>query len=214
MNKHRGAGDLLVYQLRNSLYVNLTNRCTAHCVFCRREAFPVAGGYDLRLEREHTVAEFLEAIGDPCRYREVVFCGFGEPTIRPAELLDIARTLKRRGAYIRLNTNGHGNLIYKENIVPKLAGLVDEVSISINAPESEAYSKIVRPEFGEPTFAAVIDFTIACRECIPIVVLTAVDLPSVDLEACRRLAEQLGVGFRVRPYEEVVGNLAGPSLRG
>jgi TatD DNase family protein len=208
MSKHTEAGDLLVYQLRNSLYVNLTSRCTAHCVFCRREAFPVAGGYDLGLEREHTVPEFLEAIGDPCRYREVVFCGFGEPTIRLAELVDIARALKRSGVYLRLNTNGHGNLIHKENIVPKLAGLLDEVSISINAPESQAYSKIVRPEFGEPTFGAVIDFTIACRECIPRVVLTAVDLPSIDLEACRLLAEQLGVEFRARPYEEVVGSLA------
>ncbi len=199
-------GDVLVYPIRDRLYINLTNRCTAHCVFCRRETSPIASGYNLRLEREHDVQEYLEVIGDPGRYAEIVFCGFGEPTLRLDALLEISRALKRKGSRIRLNTNGHGNLIHGRNIAPELAPCVDEVSISIDAPDPESYRKLVRPDFGEAAFGAVIEFARACVGVVPRVTLTVVGVPAVDVEACRRLARSLNVELREREYQPMVGS--------
>ncbi len=198
--------DVLVYAIRDRLYINLTNRCTAHCVFCRRETSPVASGYDLRLAREHGVDEYLQAIGDPARYAEIIFCGFGEPTLRLQELLDIARTMKRRGSRLRMNTNGHGNLIHGRNIVPDLAPVLDEISVSIDAGDAAAYARIVRPDFGPGSFQAVIDFVRACKGRVPRVTLTAVELPNFDLTPVVNLARELGVDFRAREYQPMVGS--------
>ncbi len=198
--------DVLVYAIRDRLYVNLTNRCTAHCVFCRRESSPVASGYDLKLEKEHSVSSYLEAIGDPERYSEIVFCGFGEPTIRLDELLEIGRSLKARGARVRLNTNGHGNMIHRRDIVPDLATCLDEVSVSIDAADDKTYARIVRADFGPEAFRGVVDFVKACVGRIPRVLLTAVDIPNLELEAVRNLARELGVEFRVREYQPMVGS--------
>ena len=202
----RESGDVLVYAIRDSLYVNLTYDCTANCVFCRREMDPIASGYNLRLETNPPVEDYIQAIGDPRRYSEIVFCGFGEPTLRIAELVELCRILKSQGARLRLNTNGHGNLLHGRNIVPEIAPYLDEVSISIDAPDAECYLKIVRPQFGKTTFQSVIDFTKACVGVIPIVTLTAVDIPAVDMDACRRLARELNVNFRVREYQPMVGS--------
>ncbi len=199
-------GDVLVYTIRDRLYVNLTNRCTARCVFCRRESAPVASGYNLSLAVEPGVRAYLEAIGDPTRYREIIFCGFGEPTLRLDELIEIARHLKHRGIRTRLNTNGHGNLIHGRNIVPDIAPFLDEISISIDAADPQTYNRVVRPDFGQDSFAAVVDFVRECAGKIPSVCLTAVDLPGVDLEACRKLAAELNVDFRAREYQRMVGS--------
>ncbi len=200
------SGDVLVYQIRDRLYVNLTNRCTARCVFCRRESDPVASGYDLTLSREHSTSEYLAAIGDPGRYAEIVFCGFGEPTLRLGEMLEIARLAKSHGVRTRVNTNGHGNLIHGRNIAPELAACIDEVSVSIDTADPQTYARLVRPDFGPVSFQEVVDFIRACKGVIPLVTLTAVDIPAVDLDACRRLARDLGVEFRGREYQPMVGS--------
>jgi TatD DNase family protein len=205
--------DVLVYTIRDRLYINLTSRCTAHCVFCRRESSPVASGYDLHLSAEHGVTEYLRAIGDPNRYAEIIFCGFGEPTLRLPELLEIGRSLKARGCRLRMNTNGHGNLIHGRDIVPDLATCLDEVSISIDAGDAESYDRIVRPDFGPDSFRAVIEFVRACKGRIAGVTLTAVDLPNLDLGPVERLARELGVGFRAREYQPMVGSTDFTKLR-
>jgi TatD DNase family protein len=198
--------DVLIYVIRDRLYVNLTNRCTAHCVFCRRKIDPVASGYDLHLAREHTPEEYLESIGDPGRYAEIIFCGFGEPTLRLPELLAISRSLKARGCRLRMNTNGHGNLIHGRNIVPELTPFLDEISVSIDAGDAESYARIVRPDFGAASFEAVIDFVRACVGKIPRVTLTAVEIPNLNLEPIERLARELGVDFRGREFQPMVGS--------
>ncbi len=198
--------DVLVYAIRDRLYINLTNDCTAHCVFCQRECAPVASGYDLRLAREHTVTEYLEAIGDPSDYAEIIFCGFGEPTLRLDALTDIGMALKAQGCRLRLNTNGHGNLINGRDIAPELARFLDEVSISIDASDPVTYQKIVRPDFGERSFEAVLEFIRACKGRIPRVVITAVSLPAFDLGPLIELARELGVEFRAREYQPMVGS--------
>ncbi|RMG60511.1 MAG: YchF/TatD family DNA exonuclease [Deltaproteobacteria bacterium] len=194
----------LAYEIRNSLYLNVTNRCTNRCVFCsKRKDFFVKGHY-LKLDREPTVEEILEAAGDVTPYDEVVFCGFGEPTLRLEEIKTLARILRERGARkIRLNTDGLANLVHGRNVVPELAGVIDSVSVSLNAPDAATYARLCPNPYGEASFQFLLDFVRESRKHFREVQVTVVDLPGLDVEACRRLAEELGVPLRVREYNEV-----------
>jgi len=189
-----------IYPLKNSLYINLTNRCTNQCRFCLRNFCDDFYGYNLLLEDEPSVEEVLEAIKNAPQFEEAVFCGFGEPLIRLDALLAIAKALKARGYRVRVDTNGHGNLIHGKNIVPLLAENVDAISISLNAEKAEKYTHLCRPHFGKRTFEEVIKFAQDCVKHIGQVELTVVDLPDVDINACREIASSIGAKFRVRAY--------------
>jgi len=194
----------VVYKIRNSLYLNLTNRCTNACVFCaKRKDFHVKG-HLLRLPGEPSAADVLALVGDPGKYDEVVFCGFGEPLLRLEEVKEIARELKRRGARVRVNTDGLANLVHGRNVLPELAGLVDALSVSLNAPDAGTYARICPNKYGAASFPALLDFLREAPKHVPSVAATAVALPGLDTEAVRRLAESIpGVSFRLRSYNEV-----------
>lgn len=204
----------VTYAIRDSLYVNLTNACTDRCVFCALsdEQFwkgdgtsPFVKGHHLRMARDPSVEEVLADAGDPARYREIVFCGYGEPIIRLKELRETARRLKDKGArWIRLNTNGHGNLIHKRPVAGELKGLIDEVSVSLNTPDAQQYLEICRPAFGLETYDSIKQFIRECRDEGLRVVATVVAMTGVDIEACRKVAEEeLKVPYRVRTYDDV-----------
>jgi len=188
----------IAYELGGSLYLNLTNACPNRCIFCVRRFAPGVGGYNLWLAHEPSAAEVLAAIGNPTRYKEIVFCGYGEPTCRLDVLLEVARALKGKGVPLRLNTNGLGNSINGRDILPELAACLDVVSVSLNAADTDAYLRLCRPSFGTDAFPAVVSFLRRSKEFIPRVVASVVPREGVDIEACRRLAEDLGVEFRVR----------------
>jgi len=188
-----------VYKLGNALYINLTNRCTNRCRFCVRNKCSGVGGYDLWLDREPTPQEVIDRIDAPSKYNEIVFCGYGEPMVKLDEIIAIARVLKEKGARIRINTNGQANLYHGKNVVPELEGLVDAISISLNAPTAEKYDQLCHSIYGAEAFDAVLDFARECVKIIPKVVFTVVDiLPPEDMERCQRIAEQIGAEFRVR----------------
>ena len=194
-------GETLAYPIRDSYYLNLTNRCPNHCIFCSRADDPLVKGHWLRLTREPSAAELLAALpASPAGWREAVFCGYGEPTLRLEVLKEVAATLKKRGwPKIRLNTNGLGSLVAGRNIVPELAGLIDEVSISLNAHREEIYHRLCRPETGPGSFEGVKEFIREARKTIPSVTATVVEgVPEVDVEACAALVRELGVNFRRR----------------
>ena len=160
-------------------------------------------GYPLRLKQEPGVADIVAAVGDPKAYREVVFCGLGEPTLRLPELLQIAQTLKQAGARIRLNTDGLANWVHQRNIVPELVGRVDALSISLNAQDEATYNRHCRPPTGG-AFPEVLEFILHARELIPDITITAIDgLEGVDIAACEALAERFKVKFRRRVLDEV-----------
>jgi len=204
----KGGGPCLVYPIRRSLYVNLTNRCSNRCTFCPRSTDDfVVKGHDLVLEREPTAEEILQAIAQAGaeRYDEIVFCGFGEPTLRLDVVKDVARAAKERwpGRRIRLNTNGQGSALNGRDIVPELVGLVDSLSVSLDAADAAAYERLCRPTLPN-AFAAVCDFVRAAKGRIPETRATAVAVPGLDLESVRRLAEEdLGVAFEVREFNVV-----------
>jgi TatD DNase family protein len=197
----------LVYPIRNSLYINVTNECSNRCTFCPRSDGDLeVKGHDLRLAREPSATEIvlaLQAAGIE-RYDEAVFCGFGEPTMRLEVIKEVARTVKQRWAKrVRLNTNGHGSALAGRDIAPELVGLVDAVSVSLDAPDAATYDHVCHPSLPN-AFEAVCAFLRSCKGRIPEVRATAVAVPGLDLDATRRLAEQdLGVAFEVRAYNVV-----------
>ncbi len=193
----------IAYVIRNSLYLNITNRCTNSCTFCAKFSDFTVKGHQLCLEREPSVEEVMNAIGDPSPYDEVVFCGYGEPLLRLDLVKEVAGAMKQSGITVRINTDGQANLVHNRNILPELAGLVDSISVSLNAPDAETYQKICCSEFGEQGYAALKEFLVEARKHIPSVTATAVTLPGIDIEACHKVAEKLQVEFRERIYNEV-----------
>ena len=193
----------IAYQIRDSLYLNITNRCTNRCVFCAKFNDFVVKGHELKLDHEPDEQEVLAAIGDPAPYKEIVFCGYGEPLLRLDLILKVARRLKDQGCRVRINTDGQANLVHQRDILPELDGLVDAISVSLNAADAGTYQNICQSRFGEQSFAAVTDFLRSAKNHIPDVTATMVTYPGVDINACEQLARKLGVNFRIREYNEV-----------
>lgn len=193
----------IAYVIRNSLYLNITNRCTNSCTFCAKFHDFTVKGHQLCLKREPDFDEVLAAIGDPSTYDEVVFCGYGEPLLRLDLVKAVAAFLKQRDITVRINTDGQANLVHGRNVLPELAGLIDSISVSLNAPDAATYQRICRSEFGEQGYDALKDFLREAKKHIPSVTATAVALPGIDIDTCRKVADALQVEFRERIYNEV-----------
>ena len=198
----------IVYKVKNGLYINLTNRCPCSCKFCIRTNGEGAYGSDpLWLEREPTRQEVVDAIeaANPPSYSEIVFCGYGEPTERLDDLVEIAQYLKSKYSSlpIRLNTNGLSDLIAGEPTAQRFKGVIDTISISLNASTAEAYCEMCRPSFGLESYDAMLRFTSQVREFVPEVVMSIVATAATsenEIAACRDICDKFGVSLRVRTY--------------
>ncbi len=191
----------LAYKNGHSLYLIITNRCSNTCIFCPKFNQYKLYGQDLLLEKEPSFEEVMAAVAvvEPTGIDEIVFCGFGESLLRLELVVRIAQELKRRYSYpIRINTDGQANLVHDRDIVPELAGLVDTISVSLNASDPATYIKLCDTPFGDKGFFGVCDFIRLAKQQIPNVIASVVDYPGVDLDACRALVLSLGVSFRVR----------------
>lgn len=190
-----------------NVYVNLTNRCPCACTFCLRQTKEMTESNTLWLKKEPTVDEILKEFQkyDLDDFNEVIFCGFGEPMERVDDIIQIAGILKlyRQDLPIRINTNGLGNLIHERDITPLLKGRIDTVSISLNAPDEKEYYDLTRSRFGIQSYQSMLDFALACKEYVPNVVLTVVDIIGAEkIQKCQKICNDLGVKLRVRPFEE------------
>lgn len=197
----------ITYKVKNGIYVNMTNRCPCACTFCLRQNGPgVYGSDSLWLEHEPSVSEVKAAIDewDLSCYDEVVFCGYGEPTERLPELLEVAAYIRSKSQIkIRINTNGLADLIWGRPTAADLEGLIDTVSISLNANNAEDYLKLTRSKFGIKSWQAMLDYAKDCTKYVPKVVMTVVDQVTTpaEQEESRKICEAYGVTLRVRPYE-------------
>ena len=199
-------GETIAYELHGNCYLNITYHCTLRCAFCPKfNGTWEVQGYNLRIHQEPSVDEIVAAVGDVSRYKEIVFCGLGEPTRRFDVLLAVAERLKKQGARIRLNSDGLASLVEGRDVTPELAGLIDALSISMNAQNEAVYEHNCRPHPNYPeAYQAMLDFVRRAREHVPEVTVTAIDgLDGVDIPACRRLAYELGVNFRSRYIDQV-----------
>jgi TatD DNase family protein len=192
------------YTIRGNRYLNVTNRCTLRCAFCPKfNGDWAVKGHDLRMRREPSAAELVAAAGNPAEFQEIVFCGMGEPTLRLKPLLEAAERVKGRGGRVRVNTDGLANLVHGRDVTPEFRGRVDALSVSLNAQDAALYEKHCRPKVAG-AYAAMLDFARRALDHVPEVYLSAIDgLEGVDIEACRKIAESLGVRFKRRVLDEV-----------
>ena len=199
----------LVYFVAGKMYINLTNLCTCKCVFCIRDLNATVEGVDMHLDNlkadADDVIKYIKELDNKIG-SEVVFCGYGEPTIELETLKKVAKFIKDnyKNVQIRVNTNGHANLIHKRNVIPELVGLVDSFSVSLNAENAKLYKQITNCSFdadiayegmknfikesvntGIKTYATVVD---------------GFDGAKINVDMCKKTAEDLGAIFRVREY--------------
>jgi radical SAM protein, tatD family-associated len=194
----------IVYVFENTLYLNITNRCTNSCDFCVRT---VSDGYysenSLWLEYEPSLDEILTALEKYKfdDYKEIVFCGYGEPTCRLNIMLQVCRFIRKKsGIKIRLNTNGHASLIEHHDTAPLFEGLLDTVSVSLNTADAESYQNICHSKFGKSAFYGMLDFAREVKKYVPEVLFSVVrtTIPESDVEKCKKIADEYGIRLRVR----------------
>lgn len=198
-------GMTILYEVGGKLYVNLTNRCPCSCTFCIRHNGDGAYGSDsLWLEHEPSLDEIKAAFAktDMSKYKEVVFCGYGEPMERVSEVAAVGEFVKANyGVTVRLNTNGLGDKIHGFPTAKLLQGAVDIVSISLNSYCKEKYNEVTRPKWDD-AFDAMLAFAADCKSYIPQVIFTVVDvIPPEDISRAKALAASIGIPLRVREYE-------------
>lgn len=195
----------ITYEVDGALYINVTNRCTNNCEFCIRKNGDGAYGSDsLWLMREPTEEEILDSVfsRDLTAYREIVFCGYGEPSIRLDVIRSVALKIKEKCALpVRINTNGHSSLFHGYDTAPAFGGAFDCVSISLNTPSPERYSEICHP-VKSGSFEAMLEFAREVKKYVPSVLLSVVRdfLTLEELDECRAIADSLGVTLKVRDY--------------
>lgn len=196
----------ITYPVHDGLYVNVTNRCPDHCTFCiRNEGDGAYGSDSLWLEREPDAQEIIHAIleNDLSQYKELVFCGYGEPLERLDVVKDVIRAVKKEAPQlpVRINTNGLADLIAGRATAQELQGLVDEISISLNAPDAATYQHYCRSDYGLAAYDAILAYAKDCVRYLPSVTMTVLDLLTpAQIEDCRAVAASVGAKFRVRAY--------------
>lgn len=197
----------IFYEVHGGMYINLTNRCPCSCTFCLRQTRDhMEDSGPLWLEHEPDEKEIDQALDqvDWSHYSEAVFCGFGEPTERLDMLLQTAKKIRAKKAdiKIRINTNGLGDLIHGTSIAPRLEGIIDRVSVSLNTPNPERYLELTRSRFGKGSFDAMLQFTADCTRYVPEVMMTTVETTLTEEEEreCAAICARLGVHYRIRPW--------------
>jgi len=194
----------IAYTIDDRRYLSITDRCTLACEFCpKTQGSMQVHNYDLSFNHRPDTDEIISAMGQVSDYSWIVFCGFGEPTLRLKTLLEVATHIKQQGGRVRLNTDGLANRVHKRNVLPEMAGCIDALSVSLNAQNESVYNRHCVPAL-ENSWQSVLDFLQLAPAYIADVTATAINgLEGVDIDACRQLAEERGVKFRQRELDTV-----------
>jgi TatD family-associated radical SAM protein len=193
------SNSTLVYDIRNSRYLNITGRCTLRCQFCpKHNGSKQVHEYQLDLDCQPKAEDIIPLLGNVEQFDEYVFCGYGEPTLNLPTLLTVAQVIKQKGGRVRVNSDGLGNLVHRRNILPELAQWVDSLSISLNADTEQAYQLHCQPKL-KNSYQAVRTFITLAPHYIDSVQVSAIDgLEGVDIEACRQFVNSCGAKFKHR----------------
>lgn len=200
--------DTYAYILEDNLYINLTNLCTNDCIFCIRSLNDAVAGSNLNLESEKIkIEDVLEQIKEKMtpQVKEVVFCGYGEPTLKLDLIKQVAQFTKKNYPNLptRINTNGQANVIYKRNVVPELKGLIDKVSISLNSDNAEQYQELSKSKFGKEIYEDVKTFAKLCQDSgidTTLTIVTGYKNNIINVDNCQKIADELGVKLRIREW--------------
>lgn len=196
----------ILYVFGKKPYLNITNKCPMACDFCiRKNGEGLGDAETLWHKGDPSLEEIKNAVKayDFSDTDEIIFCGYGEPTEAFDNLIETAKFIKENyNVKIRINTNGLGDLINGFPTAEKLCEYIDTVSISLNAPTAEKYQALCHSKFGEKSFDAMLQYVRDCVKYGADVKVSVVDVISKeDIEACKAVAESLGVPLRVREKE-------------
>lgn len=195
----------IIYTYNNNVYFNITNRCTCKCIFCIRNEHETLGeAKEMWHDHNPSWEEIKAAIDafDFSKFSEAVFCGYGEPTCSYDNLILAAKYMKELypDIKLRINTNGLGELFNKKAIAEEMAQYIDHASISLNAPNARRYQEVTQPCFPD-AFKDMIAFAKKAKDLFQSVQFSVVDVISEEeIEASKKLAEELGIPLRVRVY--------------
>jgi TatD family-associated radical SAM protein len=195
----------VVYWLGDSLYLNITNECPNECYFCFRKYKSGINGFNLKLKKEPTSDQIVKELrnfvyGRP--WKEIVFCGFGEPLARLDHVLEVTRWIKKNlFATVRIDTNGQAYLLNRSrNVVEELKEVgVDKISVSLNAHNEETYNYVCKPKF-RGAYKSVLRFIEKATKKFE-VEITTVTIPEVNISRIEEIAKKFGVRFRRREYQ-------------
>lgn len=201
-----------VYTIYGNIYINLTNFCSNACEFCVRNhestmdgrefgSHSGEGDYDLWLDREPSYKDVTDILDkmDFSRYKEMVFCGYGEPSARFDLVEMLCVYAHERGIKTRINTNGQGNAILGKDIAPRMCRCIDTINVSLNATDAQSYDRLCHSVYGEKAFDIMLDFAKECVRCGGNVVLSIVDcVPPEQLQKATEIARDIGAKLRVR----------------
>ena len=195
----------IIYIFEGTPYFNLTNKCPCNCVFCIRNNKDVVGSAkQMWHDKQPTFEDVKKAIDsfDWSKYEGAVFCGYGEPTEALDNLIETAKYLKEKHSLkIRLNSNGLSDLINGKPTAHLLEGIVDSISISLNAPDAESYHRVARSKFGMEAYPALLKFAEDCKKYIPSVKFTVVDvLSEEEIERCKKISDEMDIPLRIREW--------------
>lgn len=198
----------IFYSFGDQIYINLTSHCPCRCTFCVRDNHEGLGSaaqlwhhHEPEWDQIRAAADAVDLSGQ----KELVFCGYGEPTCALEHLLRLAGYLKEKkpDLRLRLNTNGLSDRINGRPTADELCRVIDRFSVSLNAPNARRYNEICLPRWGEESFAALLDFARQCKENGRPVTFSVVDVISPEeIDQCRALAQDMGIPLRVRCYAE------------
>jgi cyclic pyranopterin phosphate synthase len=203
--QHQNTNQTTVYWLDKTLYLNITNKCSNNCYFCFRKFKKGIKEFNLKLEKEPTKTEVIEELRQVINrknWKEIVFCGFGEPIERLNLVLQLTRYIK--GKYlkpVRVDTNGQGYLLNKGiDVAQQLKDArVDKVRVSLNAHNKETYNEVCKPT-SDGAYESILEFIKKAKQAGLETEVTAVTIPEVSITQIKELAERLGVKFATREY--------------
>lgn len=200
--------DTYAYILDNNMYINLTNLCTNDCIFCIRSLNDKVAGSNLNLSSEKinpedVISQIKEKMTSDIK--EIVFCGYGEPLIKLDLLKEIAAFVKKAYPNLptRINTNGQANIIHKKNVTEELKGLIDKISVSLNSDNAKQYQQLSKSKFGEDAYEEIKTFAKLCAEAgidTSLSIVTGYKDNIINVENCKKIAQDLGVKLRVREW--------------
>ncbi len=209
MNQSR---DTIAYRYKGNVYLNITNRCPAACVFCIRHTNDfLLEEHQLRLRNapdEDSLVKAALAEMSKGPFGEIVFCGMGEPLMRPEVVVNVSCALKKHTtAPIRLDTCGLGNAWNCRDLTQSLSSCIEIVSISLNAGNANDYAKVCPTKWGTDAWYHVLDFVVLSIERFSKVQLSIVHPDAyraldvrcpINLEECRRVADMFGIPLIMR----------------
>ena len=95
----------ILYVYKDNIYANITNKCPCRCTFCIRQNKDAIGSADTLWHKTDPSVDEIKRAVDEFNFKgfkELVFCGYGEPTNALDNLIQTAKYVKEKLSLILL----------------------------------------------------------------------------------------------------------------